>query len=152
MLHVGCLRRPRRPSRPPLGPRAQIPMCSTPSLASSSGTANPNALNVLGLVLADQGRLADAEKVLQTAIRLRPEGPDAHYTLGVVLEKQGRLLDAQKEFETALRFKPRLILAHRALGAVLQKRGRIAEAQREFKIADDQEKRLRAGAPAGSGR
>ena len=114
--------------------------------------ADPDVLNALAGVFIRHGRLADAEKVLQTAIRLRPEGPDAHYTLGVVLEKQGRLLDAQKEFETALRFKPRLILAHRALGAVLQKRGRIAEAQREFKIADDQEKRLRAGAPAGSGR
>ena len=114
--------------------------------------ADPDVLSALAGVFIQQGRLAEAEETLQTAIRLRPDGAEAHYNLGVVFERRNELVDAQKQFEAAVRIKPQFPVARRALGAVLQQQGRMAEAQREVQLAEDQEKLLRAGAPAGSGR
>jgi Tfp pilus assembly protein PilF len=114
--------------------------------------ADPDVLSALAGVFIQQGRLAEAEETLQTAIRLRPDRAEAHYNLGVVFERRNELVDAQKQFEAAVRIKPQFPVARRALGAVLQQQGKMAEARREFKLAEDQEKLLRAGAPAGSGR
>src|SRR5205814_4030754 len=52
--------------------------------------ANARARSNLGSVLLDQGRSAEAEPLLQEAIRLKPKYADAYANLGVAYVIEGR--------------------------------------------------------------
>jgi len=57
--------------------------------------------NMLGLVLARQGRLDEAESVLLEVVESEPGYSNAWYNLGMIHRSQGRLEDALNDFETA---------------------------------------------------
>jgi Flp pilus assembly protein TadD len=64
------------------------------------------AHNNLGVMLEREGRLPEAARQYQAAVKLEPAYPSAHYNLGVALARQGRLPAAVEQFREALRLKP----------------------------------------------
>src|SRR5690348_2461609 len=54
---------------------------------------NPDARNVLGVVLHRAGKIEDAKKSIREAIRLNPEVPNYYCNLGE-MERQSKGLDA----------------------------------------------------------
>ncbi len=102
------------------------------------------AHNDLGLLLARQGRLADAADELAKAVALSPELAKTHNNLGVVLGQQGDLARAIPSFETALRLDPNYAEARRNLTAVRNQRaGQLAREGRLDAAAAELEQALR---------
>jgi tetratricopeptide (TPR) repeat protein len=59
-----------------------------------------------GALLARLTRLAESERDLRDAVRLRPSEPAGHYQLGLALLRRGRAADAVEALEQAIRFAP----------------------------------------------
>jgi len=89
---------------------------------------NPRAHYTLGNVLDREGRLAEAMRQYDEALRLKPDYVDAHVNLGAALLASGRQADAMGHFSEAIRLKPGSAQAHNNLGAVLFSQGRLPEA------------------------
>src|SRR6266581_2130931 len=82
------------------------------------------AENNLGVVRADQSKLAEAIEHYQRALQMRPDYADAYFNLGNALFQQGKLAEASDHFRQALRLKPDhaaarsgLVQAQRGLGS-----------------------------------
>ena len=69
-------------------------------------SAAVEALNGLGMVLAQQGKEAAAAAVLEQSIALYPAYPEAHLTLSKVYMKQGKAEEGQKQIEMFKRLDP----------------------------------------------
>jgi tetratricopeptide (TPR) repeat protein len=98
-------------------------------------TLTPDAAPVhanLGIVLAREGRTADAEQHLLKALRLKPEDPDALTSLGNILSARGELDAALARHTEALRRAPACVEAHINLGIVLGRKGRLDDAISQF--------------------
>jgi Tfp pilus assembly protein PilF len=102
------------------------------------------ALNNLGMVLATQGRSAEAEQAFKEAVALDPRYADARRNLGLAyLEKgqmQAGILEQPKQAEHHLLAALASLQLARAvalnnLGMVLATQGRSAEAEQAFKEA-----------------
>jgi tetratricopeptide (TPR) repeat protein len=86
-----------------------------------------------GRVLADLGRLAEAEAVLRRAVAVRDAA--AEFNLGTVLDEQDRWDDAREHYERALAINPFHTRALNNLGAGLDRRGDTGAALRLFERA-----------------
>lgn len=86
-----------------------------------------------GRVLADLGRLAEAEAVLRRAVAVRDAA--AEFNLGTVLDAQDRWDDARAHYERALAINPFHTRALNNLGAGLDRRGDTSGALRLFERA-----------------
>lgn len=64
------------------------------------------AWNNFGLVMRDEGKLAEAEEAFAAVARLAPGLPSSYTNLGAVLAAQGRRGEALRRFEEALRIAP----------------------------------------------
>jgi protein O-GlcNAc transferase len=84
---------------------------------------------VLGMVLKQIGRNADALLPMQKAAALSPYDAQAHGNLGVTLKDAGRLNDAENSLRRALRINPDYVQAHGNLGAILKDMGRLSDAE-----------------------
>lgn len=60
----------------------------------------------LGIALARQGELAEAEAALKKALEHNPSHPVAQNELGIVYRRTGRFAEARKTFESALAAHP----------------------------------------------
>ena len=78
------------------------PACAKPS--GSSRICAPH--NNLGLALADQGKLDEAEYHYREAIRIQPDYAEAYNNLGIVLRDLSKFDGALACWEEALRLKP----------------------------------------------
>ncbi len=83
---------------------------------------------LLGCVLQEQDRLADAEAALRRALALDPGLAKARNNLGCLLEASGRLEEAIGCFEQAARLDPSLAQAHYNLANAHKRRGDAAQA------------------------
>jgi tetratricopeptide (TPR) repeat protein len=83
----------------------------------------------LGIALAEDGRLAEAEDVLVELRRRQPDAPNASLNLGNVLYHRGKLAEAEAAFRRAIALQPDSAAAHANLGGVLHDRNRLAEAE-----------------------
>ena len=81
----------------------------------------------LGLVYARQGRMADAIRECEAALRLDPDHYGAHAQLGVALAAAGRLDEAVAHLRRASELRPSAAI-ERALAAAYAKAGRFPEA------------------------
>ena len=86
-----------------------------------------------GRVLADLGRLAEAEAVLRRAVVVRDAA--AEFNLATVLDQQDRWDEARAHYQTALAINPFHTRAMNNLGAGLDRRGETAAALRLFERA-----------------
>src|SRR3989441_37431 len=93
------------------------------------------AENNLGLVRADQGKLAEAIDHYRRALRIKPDYADAHNNLGNALARQGKLAEASEQYRQAVRLKPDYALAHANWGNVLAHQGKLAEASEHYRQA-----------------
>jgi tetratricopeptide (TPR) repeat protein len=64
------------------------------------------ALNMLGMVKAQQQSNADAEAIFKQVIRQKPDFASAHVNLGLLYLQTSRIDDAVSEFQEALRLAP----------------------------------------------
>jgi Tfp pilus assembly protein PilF len=72
-------------------------------------------LNLLGIVLAEKGRLREAEQALRESIRRQEDQPLAQVNLGMVLEKKGDRTGAEQAYLEAIRIQPDLSQARHRL-------------------------------------
>lgn len=88
----------------------------------------PGALVMLGFVLREQGRTAEAREVLERAVHFAAEDPDSHYLLGSVLEATGPRDAEISHLQKAIALRPDFEFARRQLIIALFKSDRCAEA------------------------
>jgi Flp pilus assembly protein TadD len=101
------------------------------ALAPRSGMSRA----ILGIALAETGRLEAAEFEFREAIRLQPDYPNIHSHYGYALFQAARYDEAALEVREAVRLKPDWGAARRFLGVILQILGRDGEAEIEFRKA-----------------
>src|SRR5437899_8802984 len=93
------------------------------------------AENNLGVVRADQSKLAEAIEHYQRALQMRPDYADAYFNLGSALFQQGKLAEASDHYRQALAIKRDHARAHNNWGVVLARQGKLAEAGDHFQAA-----------------
>ncbi|MGA2604836.1 MAG: tetratricopeptide repeat protein [Verrucomicrobiia bacterium] len=94
-----------------------------------------SARDQLGVVLASEGKPAEAIDQLHQALRANPKYVLAHYDLGCVLQSQGRREEAAQQFREALRRQPNLVRPRYNLGCILASQGKFADAIEEYQEA-----------------
>jgi tetratricopeptide (TPR) repeat protein len=103
----------------------------------------------LYLASPDAPRLqADAEDLLQKAVKLAPQSAEAHYQLGQLALQQNRLKDAEAELLRSLQSEPDRSKAHFALSVVYRRMGRSEDATRQFAIYQDLKRTEESGTTA----
>jgi tetratricopeptide (TPR) repeat protein len=105
----------------------------THALAVNSN--NDVALNNLGILFLERGRLDDAISRLQAAIDLRPENGPAHDNLAKALLKKGRVEEAMVHYRKFLEIEPENVEARNTLGTALIQQGRVREAIAQWQEA-----------------
>jgi protein O-GlcNAc transferase len=93
------------------------------------------ALNGIGHVLRDEGRLAEAEARYRSGLSTAPASALLWNGLGCVLFEQSRLEDASQAFLRAIALDPELAHAQQNLGAIHAQRGEREDALRCFSQA-----------------
>jgi tetratricopeptide (TPR) repeat protein len=93
------------------------------------------AYNNLGCLLAEEGRLEEAQSQFQSAIRLRPGDAEAHFNLGNVLFQQRRFPEAAAEYRRAVESRGHYARAYHGLGNALLALGEREEALENQKRA-----------------
>ena len=86
----------------------------------------------LGSALMHQGKLDEAIRQFQEAIRLKPDCADAHSNLGLAFARKGQFDEAIRQFQEALRLKPDYADAHNNLGLAFANKGQVDEAIRQY--------------------
>ena len=88
-----------------------------------------------GLMLAEEGREAEAAKAFRQALGIRPDWAEAHSLLGSILSRAGNFAEAEAELRKAVTLKPDYAEGWNFLGEFLKGRGKEQEAQEAFKKA-----------------
>jgi Flp pilus assembly protein TadD len=88
-----------------------------------------------GLILAGEGRSADAVKPFRQALAIMPNWAEAHSLLGSVLAETGKYREAEAELRKAVALKPDYAEGWNFLGDFLKKQGKDKEAQEAFRQA-----------------
>ena len=90
----------------------------------------------LGSFLFRQGRLAEAQKLLDAAVSAKPDSARANLEFGRVLLHLDQLTAAMKRLENAVRLNPADWNAHLLLARAYQRSGRDADANRELQLGE----------------
>ena len=88
-----------------------------------------------GLILAQEGREAEAIKAFRQALSIRPDWAEAHSLLGSILFRAGNRAEAEVELRKAVTLKPDYAEGWNFLGECLQAQGKEREAQEAFNKA-----------------
>ena len=80
---------------------------------------------------------AEAQRLLESAVKLAPQSAEARYQLGQLALQQGRWKDAETEFSQSLQADPNQSKTHFALSALYRRMGRTEDARRQFAIYQD---------------
>lgn len=90
----------------------------------------------LGVNAVNNGRIQEALKEFQSAVRMNPSLPEAHNALGLVLHWSfGRLDEARRHFDKALELRPSYPEAENNLGTLLAAQGDVQGARAAFERA-----------------
>ncbi|MDQ2921117.1 MAG: tetratricopeptide repeat protein, partial [Acidobacteriota bacterium] len=72
----------------------------------SAEPRNPDAHNLLGIILDQRSQFKDAEREYRAALQLNPNGISPLANLGVLLARTGRSDEAIRAFESVLQLSP----------------------------------------------
>ena len=97
-----------------------------------------DCLNLLGTLLHQKGDSAQAVKLIQRAIQIKPDWPAYYVNLATALRGRARHEEAIQHCRTALKLQPDLAEAHLALGLSLTALQQWAEAETELRWMRDQ--------------
>jgi Flp pilus assembly protein TadD len=118
-----------------LGTGAQVFAQSATDKIKAANLAAAQDYYKSGLVLAGEGRDAEAAKAFRQALGIRPDWPEAHSLLGSSLLRAGNYAEAEAELRKAVALKPDYAEGWNFLGDFLQQRGKTQEAQEAFRKA-----------------
>jgi tetratricopeptide (TPR) repeat protein len=82
----------------------------------------------IGVALVQAGRVQEAIRHYEQALRIKPDYAEAHYNLGLALAQAGKTQEAIGHWEQALRINPDFADPHNNLGIALWLAGRVQEA------------------------
>jgi arylsulfatase A-like enzyme/Flp pilus assembly protein TadD len=99
----------------------------------ASKSSSPTRFVDLGYVLEGAGRLEEALRAYEDAIRFSSDSYMAHNNAGSLLDRMGRTEEAERSLRRALAIKEDFPEAHYNLGFLLKKLGRREEAGWELK-------------------
>jgi tetratricopeptide (TPR) repeat protein len=110
---------------------------------ADSGTDKVRAANLRaaedyyksGLLLAGEGREAEAAKAFRQALGIRPDWAEVHSLLGSTLARAGNFAEAEAELRKAVALKPDYAEGWNFLGEFLKDRGKEQESQEAFRKA-----------------
>jgi tetratricopeptide (TPR) repeat protein len=100
-------------------------------------TNAPEPAYHLGLIYIQQGKIEQAQKLLQQAIKISPQYPEAQYSLGSILFSQGNLDGAIEAFRQAAFANSNYANAYYAAGLAFLRQNRLGEAQQVLQYARD---------------
>ncbi len=128
---------PPKPASAPVPPRSNLasPVRPPPPRESSSTGSRRISPAEQARAAANTGRLADALRHCEEAIRWEKLDPELHYLRASILTELGEFIQAEEELRRTLYIAPDFILAHFALAALTRRLGRIAEARRYLQNA-----------------
>lgn len=95
-----------------------------------TGVATELATRANALLAA--GDVKSAVRVLEQALRLKPEDEDLHYNLGIAYGRSGDVSNAEHQYREALRLLPDYPEVHNNLGNLLLHAGRLSEAEEQL--------------------
>ncbi|WP_167632445.1 tetratricopeptide repeat protein [Mariprofundus ferrooxydans] len=107
-------------------------------LATEMSSAYPelsHSWTMLGVVLAQMGRLDEAIGPLQRAAELMPRDAGVQCNLGNAYREAGRLEEAEASCRRAIEINPGYADAHNNLGNALRDLGRVGEAESAYRRA-----------------
>lgn len=93
---------------------------SARAAAAGAGAGNADATFNQGIILWNQGKIAEAKAKFEETITINAGHADAHYQLGMALLNEGKLPEAVGEFETYLKLAPEGQYATQAKGMIAQ--------------------------------
>ena len=105
--------------------------------ALADGLEHPLVFNVAALNLEMQGRVSEAEELLQRAVAQAPDDVGSRNALGLCLLRLERPADALAQFDAILRQNSSLPFVHTSRGNALFALGAIADAEASFQRALD---------------
>ena len=97
--------------------------------------AEPDALQLMGLVRASQGRHDEAEKLYRRSLALRPKQPNVQVNLGKLLVETGRAEEGIALLRATARANPNYLDAVLVLGQVQHATGDLVFAERNLRAA-----------------
>lgn len=93
---------------------------SAKAAATGGGGAGADATFNQGIILWNQGKIADAKAKFEETIKLNASHADAHFQLGMALLNEGKLPEAVAAFEGYLKLAPEGQFATQAKGMIAQ--------------------------------
>ena len=88
--------------------------------AAAGGGSNADATFNQGIILRNQGKIAEAKAKFEETLKTNPAHADAHYQLGMALLNEGKLPDAVAAFESYVKLDPTGQYATQAKGMIAQ--------------------------------
>jgi tetratricopeptide (TPR) repeat protein len=95
-------------------------MSAKAASAGGGSAGGADAVFNQGIILWNQGKIADAKVKFEEAIKLNANLAEAHYQLGMALLNEGKLTEAVAEFETYVKLAPDGQYATQAKGMIAQ--------------------------------
>jgi tetratricopeptide (TPR) repeat protein len=93
---------------------------SAKAASAGGGAGNADATFNQGIILWNQGKIADAKAKFEETITLNASHADAHFQLGMALLNEGKLPEAVGAFESYLKLAPDGQFATQAKGMIAQ--------------------------------
>ena len=90
---------------------------------------------LLGTIMGQTGRYAEALSPNQKAVQLAPQDSDAHYNLGLTLAELNEFDEAEKSYANAIALNPKNFQAHTNLGNTHKSLGKLEEAVASYETA-----------------
>jgi tetratricopeptide (TPR) repeat protein len=95
-------------------------MSAKAAAAGGGGGGSADATFNQGIILWNQGKIADAKVKFEETIKMNATHADAHYQLGMALLNEGKLAEAVASFETYVKLAPEGQYATQAKGMIAQ--------------------------------